>query len=352
LKLIALFIIVTVGCGGSKQLIVEEKSRETGPPAWINQQTTHPEYLYFVGIVDQAKSLREGRDQALQDAANQASSYIGIRISSDTFIQDSTQQTGTFVSEQTQSSTNASISYLEKMDEYYVKTSRTAGNYYEEKYTVYVLTRFPKESAQKEKERQAEAAKRDGGLALSFYEDALVHLNKRQPMEAFEKISQAQDLLKGLSDGVALNHAEIKNTELLSSAVNLKRQMLEKRSRTIKLESSTPYAAEFRGAFVKAVANHGFELNPAQENAARFKLTVTINIREGKEIWNQSQYIADYSYAINDHWTANTITGDSGEAKAFAVSKEVAAKNAVAEAATEIGQLAGMQLEAYLSQNE
>jgi len=59
-----------------------------------------------------------------------------------------------------------------------------------------------------------------------------------------------------------------------------------------------------------------------------------------------------YSYTLNDRWTANTITGGSGEAKAFANSKELAAKNAVAEAATDIGQLSGKYLTAYLSQTK
>ena len=201
---LALFVLIAIGCGGPKQLIVKEKSRDSGPPAWMSQAVTHPEYLYFVGLTDRAKSLKEGRDQARQDAANQASSYIGIRISTDTFIQDSTAQSGTFVSEQTRSSTDASISFLEVTDEYYVKTSRTAGNFYEETYAVYVLCRFPKASARKEKERQSEAAQRDGDLALAMYQNALVELDRNQPMAAFEKFIRAQTLLSGISDDVAL----------------------------------------------------------------------------------------------------------------------------------------------------
>ena len=188
---LALVVLITIGCGGSKQLIVKEKSRDSGPPTWISQAVTHPEYLYFVGLADRAKSLKEGRDQARQDAANQASAYIGIRISNDTFIQDSTAQSSTYVNEQTRSSTDASISFLEVTDEYYVKTSRTAGNFYEETYAVYVLCRFPKASAEKEKERQSETAKRDGALALAMYQNALVAFDQNQSMAAFENITQA-----------------------------------------------------------------------------------------------------------------------------------------------------------------
>ena len=349
LNLVGLIILIAIGCGGPKQLIVEEKSRASGPPDWINQLGSHPEYLYFVGIADQAKSLREGRDLARQDAANQASSYIGIRISTDTFIRDSTGQAGTFVDDQTRSSTDANISFLEMMDEYYVKTSRTVGNLYEEKYTVYILTRFPKASAQKEKERQTEATQRNGRLALAFYKDAVMHLEKNQPMEAIDKIRQAKTLIEGLSEGVTLNNAEFQNTETLSVAVSLKQQMLENLSRTITLEDKTPHRADFEGAFVKAISSHGFELNPIMD-AARFKITTTIILHEGKKIWNQFQYIAMYTFTLNDRWTANTITGGSGDAKAFDNSKELAAKNAVAEAATDIGQLSGKRLATYLSQ--
>jgi len=350
MSLFALILLITIGCGGSKQLIVKEKSRDSGPPAWMSQAVTHPEYLYFVGLADRAKSLKEGRDQARQDAANQASSYIGIRISTDTFIQDSTTQSSTFVNEQTRSSTDASISFLEMMDEYYVKTSRTAGNFYEEKYAVYVLCRFPKASAQKEKERQSETAQRDGTLALALYRDALVQLNQNQPMAAFEKIIQAQALLAGISDGVVLNHPDIQNTQTLSAAVSLQRQGLESRSRTINLDGNTPHGPAFNGTFAKAISRHNLELNPAI-NATRFKLTATIVLHERDQIWNQFQYIATYTYDIKDLWTSNTITGGSGESKAFASSKEVAAQNAVVEAATDIGLATGKRLETYLSQN-
>ena len=146
-----MILLAAIGCGGPKQLIVKEESRDSGPPTWISQAVTHPEYLYFVGLTDRARSLKEGRDQARQDAANQASSYIGIRISTDTFIQDSTAQSSTFVNEQTRSSTDASISFLEVTDEYYVKTSRTAGNFYEETYAVYVLCRFPRTPPKKKR---------------------------------------------------------------------------------------------------------------------------------------------------------------------------------------------------------
>ena len=342
-------MLVAVGCGGPKQLIVKEESRNSGPPAWMSQAVTHPEYLYFVGLTDRAKSLKEGRDQARQDAANQASSYIGIRISTDTFIQDSTAQSSTFVNEQTRSSTDASISFLEVTDEYYVKTSRTAGNFYEETYAVYVLCRFPKASARKEKERQAETAQRDGTLALALYQNALVQLDRNQPMAAFENISRAQTLLSGISDDVGLNHPDIQDTQTLSAAVSLKRQVLEKRSRTINLNGDIPYVAAFNGAFAKTISGHDFELNPAID-ATRFRLTATIVLYQGKKIWDQFQYIASYTYGIEDLWTSNTITGGGNDSKAFASSKEVAAQNAVIEAAMDIGLATGKRLEAYLSQ--
>jgi hypothetical protein len=341
-------MLIVIGCGGPKQLIVKEKSRDSGPPTWMSQAVSHPEYLYFVGLTDRAKSLKEGRDQARQDAANQASSYIGIRISTDTFIQDSTTQSSPFVNERTRSSTDASISFLEVTDEYYVKTSRTAGNFYEETYAVYVLCRFPKASARKEKERQLETAQRDGTLALELYQNALIHLDQNQPMEAFEIISRAQTLLSGISDDVALNHRDIHNTQTLAAAVSLKQQDLEKRSRTINLHGKTPYGPAFNDAFAKAISHHEFELNPAID-ATRFKLTATITLHEGKIIWNQFQYVAAYTYGIKDLWTSNTITGGSSESKAFASSKEVAAQNAVVEAATDIGLATGEHLEAYLS---
>ncbi|MDX2448081.1 MAG: hypothetical protein QNK29_12905 [Desulfobacterales bacterium] len=348
--LFALILLMAVGCGGPKQLIVKEKSRDSGPPAWMSQAVTHPEYLYFVGLADRANSLKEGRDQARQDAANQASSYIGIQISTDTFIRDSTTQSSTYVNEQTRSSTGANISFLEVTDEYYVKTSRTAGNFYEEKYAVYVLCRFPKASAQKEKKRQSEAAQRDGNLALSLYRDALVQLDQKQPMAAFGKISRAQSLLAGISESVMLNHPDFKNTQTLSAAVNLNRQGLENRSRTINLDGKTPHGPAFTGAFAKAISPHDFELNPAID-ATRFKLTATIVLHERKKIWDQFQYLATYTYGIKDLWTSNTITGGSGESKAFASSKEVASQNAVVEAASDIGLEAGKRLETYLSEN-
>ena len=348
---LALVVLIAIGCGGPKQLIVKEKSRDSGPPTWISQAVTHPEYLYFVGLADRAKSLKEGRDQARQDAANQASAYIGIRISNDTFIQDSTTQSSTYVNEQTRSSTGANISFLEVTDEYYVKTSRTAGNFYEETYAVYVLCRFPKASARKEKERQSETAKRDGALALAMYQDALIELAQNQSMAAFENITRVQTLLSGISDNIALDHPEIQNTRILSTAVSLKQQRLEKQSRTIHLDRKTPYGSAFNGAFAKALSNHEFELNPAIK-AARFRLTVMITLQEGKKIWDQFQYIAEYTYDINDLWTANTITGGSSQSNAFAGSKEMAAQNAVVEAATDIGLATGKRLEVYLTKNE
>ena len=350
-SLLALAVLFTIGCGGPKQLIVKEKSKDSGPPTWISQAVTHPEYLYFVGLADRAKSLKEGRDQARQDAANQASAYIGIRISNDTFIQDSTAQSSTYVNEQTRTSTDASISFLEVTDEYYVKTSRTAGNFYEESYAVYVLCRFPKASAREEKERQLETAKRDGALALAMYQNALVAIDQNQSMTALESIIQAQALLSGISDNIVLDHPEIQNTRILSAAVSLKQQSLEKRSRTIHLASKTPYGSAFNGAFAKALSNHDFELNSAIKST-RFRVTVTITLHEGKKIWEQFQYIAEYTYNINDLWTSNTITGGSSQSNAFASSKEIAAQNAVVEAASDIGLATGKRLEAYLSKNE
>jgi hypothetical protein len=348
---LALVMLIAIGCGGPKQLIVKETSRDSGPPAWMSQAVTHPDYLYFVGLADRAKSLKEGRDQARQDAANQASAYIGIRISTDTFIQDSTAQSSTVVNEQTRSSTEASISFLEVTDEYHVKTRRTAGNFYEETYAVYVLCRFPKASARKEKQRQSESAQRDGALALAMYQNALVELDQNQPMAAFEKITRAQALLSGISDNRVLDHPDIQNTQILSAAVSLQQNRLEKRSRTIHLNGKTPYKSAFNGAFAKALSNHDFELNPTI-NATRFRLTATINLHEGKQIWDQFQYIADYTYDINDLWTSNTITGGSSESKAFAGSREMAAQNAVVEAATDIGLATGKRLDAYLSKNK
>lgn len=169
-------------------------------------------------------------------------------------------------------------------------------------------------------------------------------------MAAFEKIIRAQTLLFSISDNIVLDHPDIQNTRILAAAVSLKQQSLEKRSRTIHLNGKTPYGLAFSGAFAKAMSNHDFELNPAID-ATRFRLTATITLHEGKQIWDQFQYIANYTYGIDDLWTSNTITGGSSESKAFAGSKEMAAQNAVVEAATDIGMATGKRLDAYLSKN-
>ncbi len=140
-----------------------------------------------------------------------------------------------------------------------------------------------------------------------------------------------------------------KLAQALSAEVSLKRQMLMTRSKTIKLVGKTVHEAAFNGALARAISDHDFELNPDMQ-ATRFILTATISLHEGKQIWNQFQYVSGYTYRIKDRWTANTITGGSGESKAFASSKEVAAQNAVAESATDIGLAAGQYLNTYLSQ--
>jgi len=343
------------GCGGPKQLIKKESSRPTSPD-WFNRVPQSGEYLYFVGTSSRAASLKEGKDQARADATKQAANYIGVELESEFQMQASTERESSQVDEKIKAQTIAYISNLEIVDEYHTKTTRQAGNLYEEHYDVYLLCRFPKKAGQEERARQKMIAQEKASIALTLYQEAIKDLKNRQFAKSLYKLREAEKNLEGVSQVISINSSKLKTNQELKTALNLTLFELENRSRslypdiTISREKEHENKDLFLASLSKETSN--YRLNVLKnENASRFKLSVNINHHKGGKVFRQQCVYAVYSFEIKDIWTNKTITGDSGEAKGFAPTTEAATQNAVIEAASIIGRKISYKIEKYLEQS-
>ncbi len=352
LSAICFSVFLFSGCGGPKQLIKKEGSRPTAPD-WLNRVPQSKEYLYFVGISSRAASLKEGKEQARADATKQAANYIGVKLESKFQMQASTERESTRVDEKIKAQTAAYIASLETVDEYSMKTTRQAGNLYEEHYDLYLLCRFPKKAEQVERARQKRIAQEKVSIALALYQDAKRDLENQKLAHSLYKLRQAEKELRGVSDFISINNTKLKTNQELKTAVNLTLAELENKSRSlyadIKIAGEREHenCALFVGSFSKEVSKYRLNISE-KDNVSRFGLSVNINHRKGGRVFRQQCVYAVYNFEIKDMWANKTIAGDSGEAKGFAPTTDAAAQNAVTEAASIIGKKVGFQIEKYL----
>lgn len=346
-----------VGCGGPKQFIKKQSSRPAAPD-WISRLPQDEKNFYVIGTASQARTLKDGKEQARTNAASQIADFVGVKLKSklNINIQEKSGETKTLVDESVQKKADALIASMQVVDEYYTKTARQAGGFYEEHYEVYLLCRFPKAAAKKERARQKNMAQEKASIALSLFQQSQEDIKSNRLINSLYKLREAEKNLKNVSDVIALGGNNLKTAQELKTAVNMALTELRSRSRSLFIEvliegkKNSKSQGAFYGTFSKEIASAGFNTSNNQKTA-RFSVMANINLRKGGVSFGQQCVYAAYNFEIKDNWSNKTIAGNSGEAKGFAKKALAAAQRAITETAENIGKEVGLKIQKYLQKH-
>ncbi len=118
-------------------------------PAWISRPPAPDrEYVYFVGINTNARSLESGREQAVHNVMNQIVAYIGVNVSARMIFQKS--ELVSRLTDEIRSYGKADIRRAIITDMYYEQNERDGS------FNVYLLTRYLKSEIDEERARMLE----------------------------------------------------------------------------------------------------------------------------------------------------------------------------------------------------
>ncbi|MGM0441578.1 MAG: PEGA domain-containing protein [Elusimicrobiota bacterium] len=126
--------------------IITGRADKKSRPDWIAKPPLpDSEYVYFIGIKTDARSIEAGRTAAARDVMNQIVEYIGIRVTSKMIFQKS--ELITRLNDEIRTYGRANIRGAVIKEMYYEQ------NIKEGTYDVYILTRYQKKEIEREKEK-------------------------------------------------------------------------------------------------------------------------------------------------------------------------------------------------------
>ena len=316
--------------------MITKESSKPNPPAWLTQLPKRAGYAYAVGIKSGAKSLEEAKEGAHQNAAVQMSNVVGTKIQSAAESRQDTEGTN-FASEEVRAQTAGLMRDLEMMDEYYEKSTKIVGSYFNESYTLWVLTRFPLHTVEQERKRQA--AEEAEGVYDSFkrYQNAQEELKAGNEQEAWALLLEITKQLRSVDKLTPLDRGGYDTaSDLLRDAdKDLRHLDTKSRSVTMRLDASDRLGqgieSNFQSELADGLSSQGMRLSTSAP--ARFTLTIRYSTTvSNRKLYGKTVVYMSYAATTLDNWSGTMLPATRGEVKGFGKGKKAAAGAASKEA--------------------
>ncbi len=336
-----------VSCSSPKQQIKVEPSKPT-KPEWITKLPKRAGYMYVVGVKSRAKSLEEGKAGAHENATVQVSQFVGTQIQSESESRMSTDGEN-FASDAVAAQTAAFIKALQQEDEYYEKTTKMIGSYYEEGYDVWMLASFPLNAADDERKRQAMEQAEMTRDAFKRYQDALAEKGGGNQREAWLLIAKARQILKSVPKLTEIHEGKFDTAADLLRAVEKDLRSLDELAHGVRVDfapgdgGAKKVKSSFTSHLSSALSKTSLILRTDGDARFVLKLDYTTKRGSGKVMGQNVGHLA-YSGNVKDTWSGASLSGTSGEVKGFGKSFDGAFGEAASEAAEKIAKTIAKQL--------
>lgn len=351
---IVVVVALASACAGTKQQIKTEASAPQ-KPVWIGQLPAKPGLIHVVGVKTRAKTLEEGKQGASSNAAAQISNAIITKIESDFQSYSSTEFEADKAEEKTQSQTAAFIQELKIVDEYYEKTTRVAGSFYEESFDVYLLGQFPEEAAERERLRIADEHKAKAKDALNRATQAQSQVAAKKFQAALSTFRQSRNILRAIPANIELGGAYAQSSDLMRD-VEQKLEELEQAAFGLKIdfEAADALAKQLIDPFASQLAG-GLAKTPLKikQEGARFVLKLRVQTNAtGRQVMGQQVAQVVYSATVKDQWTGLQPAGSTEEMQGFGKSVDAALNDATQRAAEKVAEVIGKTLTDVLKEEQ
>jgi len=342
LSTVLFLVFFTFSCSTSQKVKREASRKKT--PAWISKLPMDRKYVYVKGVSSNAETLQEAKEIARKSALSQLSDFIGIKVESSLKIKESTEVLSPEIDEEIKTESAAFISKMEVVDEYYLKTERAIGSLYEESFEFYMLCRFPRVEAEKERGKQAENNESLSREALKFYLDAQKKMQAGFDYNVYSSISSAARSMKNVPGNITLpeNGASIANSGELRRKIDdfLSKLGVVSKAVSVSVTMQRPGSRMlFSANFGKALGEKKYSVVGVRDSA-RFELTINISAKSGEKVFGKNSMYAVCVYSLKDRWKNVTVATGSEEGRGF----HAATSHAFDEALKEAGSVTGIKI--------
>lgn len=351
LKIAMCLALGVAACGGPAQLITKEHSNPTRP-AWLTTPPRQPGQVYVVGVSSRVKTLAEGKHAAHQNATVQVAAIVGTKIRSESESRLSTEERA-FAKDSVKAQAVVYVKNLVVQDEYWEKTTRTLGSYFEEVYDVWILARFPLKAADEERKRQAAEHSELTRDALKRYSAALSALKRDNPRQARVALMQARETLRNVPPLTELHEGKLDTAQDLLREVDRQLLSVDELARGVRVSfapgdrPSKKATAGFTSHLTEALRQT--DLIVRTRGKARFVLELSYSSKLPKRrVMGQQVGYLTYAGNVSDTWSGATLPGTSGEVKGFGKSPEAALNDAAQEASKKIAKGIAQRLKEVL----
>lgn len=278
-----------LGCAEKNEVL--RRSSAPQPPKWTVSLPRDQTYLYFAGAKSGAPSLEDGRSAALASALAQASQYIGVKIVAEDSAVDSTLEHERKVRSDVRARTGGEVRGAEVADVYFESVSRVVGAAQFDRFDVWVLVRFPRAEAERERERREAERRATAEGALAHHARGREAAARGDYRRAVQSFAEARRALGGLDEAVALDRAGFATSRELEQAVAqaLEEAISERRRTAVvfserSLGAASP-AAVSPGRIAEVLAARGFNvLSPLRGDPADVARAIEAAKRAGARI--------------------------------------------------------------------
>ena len=212
-------LVIAGACAGTPDVV--KKSSAPQPPRWVLVAPQDGQYLYFTGAKSGASSLDEGKAGALATALEQASQFIGVKVTAEGSYTMSTTDSENKARSDVTTSTQGQLRSAQLADAYYEATLRTVGANEIDRYDVWVLVKLPKAEAEAERERRAKEKAAHATAAFAQFSQGKSAQTSGDLKTAVFYFKQGAAELGTLDEAVDLNQGGFATTRDLSNALQL-----------------------------------------------------------------------------------------------------------------------------------
>ncbi len=340
-KLLTLIIVacITVSCAttqNNNNKITTEASKKT-KPSWISTPPLDSSNVYAVGIAKDADSLEKARTAARNSALSQIAGYIGINIKSTLEINDSTEKDLSVASNIQSETENVELEKVQFVDEYYEKTTRIIGGYYEENFDVYVLAKYSKASAETAKTKTDKKREADVMAALRIYKSSLDIKNITETGKIFDNLKKAEKALER-NKNFPLNDQDFKTVPELQNAISNKIKNFTALSGLVTANFSGAPIPEKAEAYAYEVLSARNINVTTKDKIHRFETAIIIESEKtGDSLGTLTCRHIKYRYEIKDLWKESGIITGGGEEKGFGKTQKESVVNAFKKIVEKVG---------------
>ena len=348
-------LLLLCACGSSAPAVIKTTSAPR-PPSWTLKPPQGGGDLYFVGAIENAQTLDEGKESALARARAQAAQYLGVEITAAHESTMSSEVAENKAQDSVKTRATALIRNAVIADVYFEKISREAGATTIDRFDVWVLAKLPRAELEKEKDRQSSDAKAAMSTAVSRMGEARELERQGQMLQALLRYREVVAAAKGVPSTTETGDATHATARrLLHAAEDAAKEAQAKVRRALIVGSEAA-----SGALTKAFSALGFTVKTRpgiDENsalaAARSDGTpwVIVSAEEhqpGGRVFNQVAARVALDVRALDARSGSVVASSQKQ------SKEVArtAAAAATAAAREAGLMAGKELAQKLVDKE